>query len=520
MSLDLQEILDGTVEAWARDRPDAVALVEGERALTFGEWNAAADRVASGLAAHGLGEGDVVVLRTQIRLEWAVLALAVAKLGGRVLALNWRLTAPEARFVLSNAGAAALVCDDPEPAPLREVCEALGLRLAVSLDAPAEGFVPYAELAAAEPGARVSRGEPPLILYTSGTSGLPKGVEMRAAQLARTDPRVAEYLADVQARNRATPGSVTLLTMPLHHGAGVSQLWSTARRGDKLVMLRRYDPAATLALIAAHRVTHWTGVPTMYKRIAALPPAEIARHDLSSLQRIGIGAAPSTPALKARIDEIFGPGRLTEGYGSTESGMISGLDAGGHVEKPGSSGRPFRHVEIRIRDADGADLPPGEVGEIWARTPVAIEAYLGAPPLGPGERDAEGFMRLGDAGRLDEDGHLFITDRVKDMIVSGGGNIYPAEIEAALIQHPRVQDVAVIGIPHEEFGEQVKAFVEPVPGARLEAAELADFAAARLASYKRPRSIDIVDELPRNTMGKLLKRTLREPYWDGQGRRI
>ena len=520
MSVAEAEILDGTVEGWARDRPAAVALVEGERALTFAAWDAAADRVAAGLAARGLGRGDVIVLRTQIRLEWAVAALAAAKIGARVLALNWRLTPAEARFVLSNAGAAALICDDPDPAPLRPVCEELGLRLIVSVDAPAPGFADWAALEATAPERRVSQGEPPLILYTSGTSGLPKGVEMRGAELARRDPRVAEYLVDVQARNRATPGSVVLLTMPLHHGAGVSQLWSTARRGDKLVMLRRYDPAATLAMIAAHKVTHWTGVPTMYKRIAALPDAEIARHDLSSIQRIGIGAAPSTPALKLRIDEIFGPGRLTEGYGSTESGMISGLDAGGHLEKPGSSGRPFRHVTIAIRDEAGRDLPVGEVGEIWAKTPVCIEAYLGAPALGAEARDADGFLRLGDAGRLDADGHLFITDRVKDMIVSGGVNIYPAEIEAALIEHPQVQDAAVIGIPDEEFGEQVKAFVEPKPGATLDPAALADFAAARLASYKRPRSIDVVAELPRNTMGKLLKRTLRAPYWEGRGRSI
>ena len=190
------------------------------------------------------------------------------------------------------------------------------------------------------------------------------------------------------------------------------------------------------------------------------------------------------------------------------------------ARKPGSSGVPHRHVHLRIRDPDGHDLPPGETGEIWIKTPVTIHNYLNADRLGEDTIDAEGFFRTGDVGRLDADGFLFITDRAKDMIIAGGVNIYPAEVEAALLKHPAVQDAAVIGIPDDEFGEQVKAFVELKPGQAATAPDILSAVSGHLASYKRPRSLEIVAELPRNTMGKLLKRELRAPYWANRERKV
>jgi long-chain acyl-CoA synthetase len=211
---------------------------------------------------------------------------------------------------------------------------------------------------------------------------------------------------------------------------------------------------------------------------------------------------------------------LIEGYGSTETGMITHLAPGIHRIKPGSSGLPHKHVDLRIRDDSGADLPVGSVGEIWVRTPGTIRQYLNGKLLDADTLDGEGFFRVGDVGRLDEDGYLFITDRAKDMIISGGVNLYPAEIEAGLMRHSAVLDAAVIGIPDDEFGEQVKAFVELRPGATASAEEIVEHAKQHLASYKRPKSVEIVAELPRNTMGKLLKRELREPYWKGRERRV
>jgi long-chain acyl-CoA synthetase len=516
----MNTVMPSTIEHWSREKPDAVAIVDGSRALTYGEWNEAADRVAAGLERRGVQRGDIVVLRTQIRHEWAILASALAKLGCSLLALNWRLTPAETKYVLGNSGATVFVCDDPEPTLLAPAFAGLNIKLAVSIDTPADGFVSFDDLLEEAAAPRFSAGDPPLIIYTSGTTGLPKGVVMQAREMAKTDRRAAEYLQDVAGSRPQVAGDIVLLTLPMHHGAGPAAMWGALRLGNRIVLLRRFDPAATLALIDRHKVTVWTGVPTMYKRIAALPQPELARHDVSSLRLLGVGAAPVPPALKDWVDGYFGPGKLSEGYGSTETGMITHLAPGMHLKKPGSSGLPHKHVDLRIRDEDGNDLPAGTVGEIWVRTPATIRQYLNGKPLAGDTLDAEGFFRVGDVGRLDEDGYLFITDRAKDMIISGGVNLYPAEIEAGLLRHPGVLDVAVIGIPDEEFGEQVKAFVELRPEAKATADEIIEHAKQHLASYKLPKSVEFMAELPRNTMGKLLKRDLREPYWKGRERRV
>jgi long-chain acyl-CoA synthetase len=363
----------------------------------------------------------------------------------------------------------------------------------------------------------VSAAEPRLVIYTSGTTGLPKGVVM--GPRPGLEREAAEYQADVAARSLRRPDEVYLATMPFSHGAGPSHVRGALRAGAQVVFLRRFDAEAALALMVRHGVTSWVSVPTMLKRIAALPQDVLDAHRPSTLRNIGTGAAPVAAALKHWVTDYFGD-VLHEGYGATEVGMITHATPDMRIDRPSSSGLPHRHVTIDIRDADGGSLPAGRTGEIWVRTPVVIGSYLNGAPLGPEVLDEAGFFRTGDVGHLDEQGYLFITDRAKDMIVSGGVNLYPAEIEAALLTHPKVQDAAVIGIPDEEFGEQVKAFVELKPGQRAEPAEIAEAAAGRLASYKRPRSIDIVEELPRNLMGKLLKKDLRAPYWEGRERQV
>lgn len=506
-----------TAEHWAETKPDDIAFIEGDRSLTWAQLNNQANRVAHALLARGVKEGDIVVLRTQIRLEWTVLAEALTKIGCPLLGLNWRLTPSEVQYVLSNSGAQVVVCDDPDPTPLLKSFEGLPIKLAVSIDTSAPGFVDYEELLKASPEPPLfGTMRPKLILYTSGTTGLPKGV---AATASGSREEVLEYNQDVASRQRAAPGGVALLTMPLHHGAGPAQVWGATAMGNTLVMLRRFDPEETLRLIQKHRVTNWTGVPTMYKRIAGLPPDVVAKYDVSSLKNLGVGAAPVPFDLKKWIIEHFG-NVLSEGYGATEVGMLTHASSEMQLTKPGSSGKPFKHVHLSIRDPDGNELPPNSFGEIWAKTPIAIQNYLNAPPLGPDVIDSKGFFRVGDMGRIDEDGYLFITDRAKDMIISGGVNIYPAEIEAALLKNPDIQDAAVIGIPDDEFGEQVKAFCELKPGHKTTPQAILAFCEANLASYKRPKSIDIVDELPRNTMGKLLKRDLRAPYWQDRERKV
>ena len=506
-----------TVEHWAAVKPDAIAFVEGDRSLTWAQLNDQANRVAHALESYGVKAGDIVALRTQIRLEWTVLSEALAKLGCALLGLNWRLTPPETEYVLSNSGAKVLVCDDPDPAPLLKSLETLAFKLAVSIDTSTPGFVDYATLLQAAPEPPLfNTGRPKLVLYTSGTTGLPKGV---MASITGDLSAAAEYMQDVGSKQRLTPDGVGLLTMPVHHGAGPGQIWNAMAMGCKMVMLRRYDPEETLRLIETHQVTSWTGVPTMYKRIAGLPAEVIAKYNVSSLKTLGVGAAPVPVELKQWITAHFGP-VLSEGYGATETGMLTHATAEMQRLKPGSSGKPYKHVRLSIRDAEGKELPPNSFGEIWAYTPIAIHNYLNAPPLGPDVLDEKGFFRTGDMGRVDEGGYLFITDRAKDMIISGGVNIYPAEVEAALLTHPDVQDAAVIGIPDDEFGEQVKAFCELKPGRETTPAAIMAFCQTNLASYKRPKSIEILEELPRNTMGKLLKRDLRAPYWKDRERKV
>jgi long-chain acyl-CoA synthetase len=512
----------GSLEFWAGVRPDAPAVIEGDRVLTWKGWNDEADRLAQGLRSRGLGLGDILVTRMQIRAEWPIVAAAAGKLGCRILGLNWRLTPAETRYVLTNSGAHAILLDDADPGALAGAFADLGLKFAASIDAAAPGFIAYADLTRQAPDAPfIAIGHPPLILYTSGTTGLPKGVIMGRGR--GEDPaarrEAAEYQRSVAASRPQVPGDVVLITLPMHHGAGPGSVWGAAARGNTMVFLRRFDPEEALRLIEEHKVTVWTGVPTMFKRLAALPPDVFDRHDVSSIRMLGVGAAPVPQSLKQWIAEHFGP-CLGEGYGATETGMITALSPEMQDLKSGSSGLPHDHVRISIRDGSGKELSAGQEGEIWVRTPMVIRAYLNAPPLDGETIDTAGYFRTGDIGRLDDEGYLFITDRAKDMIVSGGVNIYPAEIEAALLGHPAVQDAAVIGIPDEEFGEQVKAFVELKPGRAAAPEDILADAAHRLASYKRPRTIDIVAELPRNTMGKLLKRELREPFWKGRERNV
>lgn len=518
----MSEPVLGMVEHWAREKPDEVAIVEADHRVTWRQWNDEANRLAHGLKTRGIEAGDIVVTRVQIRKEWPIISAALGKLGCRLLGLNWRLTPSETQYVLTNSGAHAIFCDDPDPQALAPAFKGMPIKLAVSIDAEADGFVSYSDLISQKGDSLFAKGTPPLIIYTSGTTGLPKGVVLGLPAAGTGDAAVKEmmeYLRSVGEGRPQRSGDVVLVTLPMHHGAGPGTVWGTMRNGNRLIMLRRFDAEEALRLIDKHKVTFWTGVPTMYKRMAGLPEATFAKYDVSSIYALGVGAAPVPYSLKEWIIAHFGE-VLSEGYGATETGMITALLPQMQKKKPGSSGLPHRHVTISIRDEAGTELPAGREGEIWVKTPVVIRQYLNGKPLGTDTVDEHGFFRTGDVGRLDEDGYLFITDRAKDMIVSGGVNIYPAEIESAILTHPSVQDVAVIGIPDEEFGEQVKAFCELKPGRLAEAADLLAHCRDTLASYKRPKSIDIVKELPRNTMGKLLKRELRDPYWKDRERKV
>ncbi len=515
----MSDPVTGSVEYWAKEKPSETAIVEANRTLSWSDWNNQANRLACALKRRGITEGDIVVARTQIRIEWAILQLALGKLGCRLLGQNWRLTPEESKYVLSNSGAVAIICDDIDPSLLKPALETLSLKAAVSIDTKTTSFEDW-ETLLNEPADEefFAKDHPPLIVYTSGTTGLPKGVEMNQPRAGSEQER-KEYFQSMAERRSQVPGDVVLVTMPLHHGAGPALVRESTGKGNLQIFQRRYNAEDALSLIEKYKITYWNGVPTMYKRMAALSKETQNKYKVSSIRSLSVGAAPVTPELKQWISDYFGE-CLSEGYGSTETSMITSISAQMQKHKPGSSGLPYKHVKIEIRDDQGNTLPTGETGEIWVWTPVTITAYLNTGELDTETSDENGFFRTGDVGRLDEDGYLYITDRTKDMIISGGVNIYPAEIEVALQRHPAIQDSAVIGIPHDEFGEQVKAFCELKPGQTATEEELAGHCIHLLASYKRPRSIEIVKELPRNDMGKILKKTLREPYWKGRKRQV
>ena len=507
----------GSVEHWASQKPEAMAIVDGDgNALTWAEWNRSADEFAEGLRQRGIQRGDMVALRLHPQIEWAIITTALAKIGCQMVGINSRLTPSEVSYMFANSKAAAFVTDDDDPSPLLPVLDEHGVGLRISLK-PVPNFHLYADVLIKDAPALFSEREAPLTIYTSGTTGLPKGVvigQSRDSEIAQ------EYRADIERGHKRAIGDVMLSAMPFSHGSGPGHFRISIRYGSLIVLMRRYDPEEALRLIDRYKVNNWTAVPTMITRMMSLPEEVVRKYDLSSMQTISIGGAPVFSDLKRWVTEHFGEGRLRESYGASECSIIAGMSPEFQASKPKSSGKPYRHVTVEIRDEDGKVLPPRANGEIWAKTPVVIKSYLNAPPLGPDTLDERGFYRTGDGGWLDEDGFIYINDRIKDMIVSGGVNIYPAEIESALIKHPAVEDAAVIGIPHKEFGEQVKAFVELKSGCTASAEEIAQIAAEHLASYKRPRSIEIMEELPRNPTGKVLKKDLRAPFWEGQERNV
>jgi long-chain acyl-CoA synthetase len=506
----------GTPEFWAASRPDAPAVIHGDAVLTYGEWNAVADRVAEGLAAAGLRAGDRLGMRFRLGFEWFVVQRALQKLGVVQVAVNWKLTAPEAAYIIRDSGARGLACDDSDPSGWAD--QNLDLLVTVGQGAGAPGLR-YEDLADTEClTPRFGALDPAMILYTSGTTGAPRGVPPLDRANADLD-RLMRYGASAGSVPTRPPEAVCLITLPVHHGAAPRAATVTCAAGAPVVLLDPFDAEEVLRLIERHRVQVWTSVPTMMLRIQALPDKVLAAYDLSSITTLSTGAAPVPQSLKEWIVGRFGDGILWELYGASEAGMITYASPEHQLTKPGTSGRPYDAVDVAIVDDDWNRLSPGETGEIAVNTPLVLKGYLGREPLGD-DTLRDGYYRTGDIGHLDEDGFLFITDRAKDMIVAGGVNIYPAEIEKALVEHPGVVDAAVIGIPQDDFGEQPLAFIVADPTDSPTPDDLIRFLDGRLASYKRPRQFEFVDELPMSPMGKVLKTELRAPYWQGRDRRV
>lgn len=510
----------GTPEHWARETPDAPAVIRDDEVMTYAEWDDRANRVADSLATAGLTRGDRLGMRFRLGVEWFVVQRALMKLGVTQVAVNWRLTPSEALYILRDSGAEGLACNDPDPSAW--AAHDIGLLLTVGQPPGSAGLRYEDLLAEGEPVPRFGRRGTDMVLYTSGTTGAPKGVPPSTGRSRRGDvdlDRLVRYAAAVGKVPPFPRFARSLLSLPVHHGAGPAAATAACARGGFSVLLDPYDAEEALRLIDRHRIQVWSAVPTMLLRIQSLPPEVVDRYDLSSLEALSLGAAPVPFSLKRWIVEHLGDHVLWEGYGCSEVGMITYAAPEHQLAKPGTSGLPFDGVELAIVDDEWNQLPPGVTGEIAVSTPLGFSGYLGRDPLGD-DVLRDGFYRTGDVGHLDEDGFLFITDRATDMIVAGGVNIYPAEIEKVLAEHPDVVEAAVIGIPHDEFGEQVMAFVVPVPDSDLTEASLRGFLDGRLAAYKHPRVYELTDELPHNPMGKVQKTELRARFWEGRERHV
>jgi long-chain acyl-CoA synthetase len=500
----------------AATTPDRTAVVDpGGHPLSYRELAALADRYGRGLQAMGLRPGDAFVVMLPNGIDMLAVHFAAMQTGLYTVAVNWHLVGPEVAYILADSGAKAFVAHERFAEVAVAAVEEAGLdekaRFAVG-DVP--GFRPLAELGAQEPEGRPdvrTLGAP--MLYTSGTTGRPKGVRRPLTGADPDDPpHVALWFFGIFGLEPHDE-HVHLCGSPLYHTAVLNFVTISIQLGHTAVLMDRWDPAEMLRLVQAHRVTHSHMVPTQFTRLLALPEAERTRHDLSSMRAMIHGAAPCPEEVKRRMLDWWGP-VVIEYYAATEGGGTT-IFADEWLRKPGSVGRPWPGSVVKILDEHGDEVPTGEPGLVYLRMGASTFEYHHDAEKTEAARAGDLFT-LGDVGHLDEDGYLFLHDRKSDLIISGGVNIYPAEIEGQLGGHPKVADVAVFGIPHPDWGEQIKAVVQPAegvePGPEL-TEELLEFARGRLARFKLPRSIDYIEQLPRDPNGKLYKRRLRDPYW-------
>ena len=502
----------------ARNRGDHPALVGATRSVTYRELEERGNRVAHALGRLGVGEQGRVAYLDLNNPEFFEVMLGAAKIGAAIAPLNFRLTPTEMGRIVHDAQARVLVVGPAFDAAVPTIrSEAPGLEHVIRTGAEFESFV--ASGAAEDPGRESTDDDVVLQLYTSGTTGLPKGVMLTNANCSG--------LMDVADAWGLDETSVSLVAMPLFHIGGSGWANVALARGGTDVLVPMIDPAGLIDTIEARRVTNAFLVPAVLQMMCAVPGAE--GRDYSTLRSIAYGASPITTSALKRCLEVF-RAPLFQVYGLTETtGAITELSSGDHdPEGPRqhlmrSAGKPYPWVEMKAVDpATGADCGPGEVGEIWTRSRQNSPGYWNKPQDTAASFDTDGWLHTGDAGYFDEDGFVFLTDRIKDMIVTGAENVYPVEVESALAEHPDVADVAVIGVPDATWGETVKAVVVRRVGSALTEDALLGWARERVAGFKRPPSVDFVDELPRNASGKLLKRVLREPYWaaGGEGRGI
>ena len=477
-------------------------------------------RLAGGLRAAGLKEGDVVAVLLRNDPVYVDVVHACRIGGTYYCPINWHFTAEEVRFLLADSGAKALIVHAGLLAAVREAVPAGIPVLVVADGAEVSGGSEYeAWLAQQAPydGPRVSpRGH---MAYTSGTTGRPKGVLREPVPLDQLDDQMARARSLVRQTYGIVPGCRALMSAPLYHSAPGSFIQNALQMAERLVLTSRFDAEQVLALVEKHRIDVLYLVPIMYVRLLKLPSEVRARYDLSSIRFVASTGSPCSPEVKRAMLEWFGP-VIHETYASSEAGMITVATPADAAARPGTAGKPVDDAQLRILDEDGKPCATGEIGLVYVRQPAYPDFTYRNNEAARRAIDRDGLVTLGDMGYVDADGYLFICDRASDMVISGGVNIYPAEIEHELVRYPGVADCVVFGVPDDEYGERLLAMVQPMPDAAIREEDVIDWLRQRLSGFKVPRNIVIEAQLPRDETGKLAKRRLRDRYWEGRQRRV
>lgn len=504
--------------AVAAATPDKVAYVmagSGE-SVTYAELDRRSNQLAHLLRRRGLGRGDVVAIFMENNARYLEATWAAQRSGLYYTAISSRLTVGEVAYILNDCDARVLVTSRAKAAVAAEaVARAPGVHTRLMCDGTVDGFDPYEAARDAEPDGPVEDESEGLdLLYSSGTTGRPKGVKVPMRDVVPIGTPSGVHTLAV-ALYGLGPDTVYLSPAPLYHAAPLRFTMAWLRAGATVVVMESFDPVEFLRLVERHRVTHAQVVPTMFVRMLKLDPAERRAFDVSSLRAVVHAAAPCPIPVKEQMIEWWGP-IIHEYYAGTEGNGFTAIDSSQWLAHKGSVGRPLLGT-VHILDEEGRELPAGEAGTVYFEGGGEFE-YHNDPVKTAASRTAQGWSTLGDIGYVDDEGFLYLTDRRAYMIISGGVNVYPQEAENLLVTHPKVLDVAVLGVPNDEMGEEVKAVVQPVDmaeaGPDLER-ELIDFCRASLATYKCPRSVDFETELPRHPTGKLYKRLLRDRYWAG-----
>ncbi len=525
LDFDQMPTLGAIARYHARERGAAIALTFEGRASTFADFDRLTNQVANALAAEGVTKGQRITYVGKNSDHYFELLFGAAKIGAVMTPIGWRLAPPEVAYIVGDSKA-PLMFVGPEVTAMAPAVTALLETAPKVIAMEADGahgrplYEAWRDAAAdTDPGVAISPGDVAVQLYTSGTTGRPKGAMLSHANILAGRRAAAEANMPW---NQWGPDDVSLVAMPVSHIGGTGWGIVGLFNGAKGVVAREFDPFKVLDFIEGERISKMFMVPAALQIVVRQPRAR--QVDYSRLNYILYGASPIPLDLLRECMEVFGCG-FCQQYGMTETcGTIVYLPPEDHdpagTPRMRAAGLAMPGVELKIIDEAGASLPVGAVGEVAIRSVSNMVGYWNLPEATASTMGADGWLRTGDAGYLDADGYLFIHDRVKDMIISGAENIYPAEVESAIYGHPAVAEVAVIGVPDDRWGEVVKAVVVLKPDMAAGADDIIAFARTRIAAFKAPKSVDFIDALPRNASGKILRRELREPYWAGRERRV